>query len=116
VAPVCRSPIAYRGQDRVRRDIANLKAALAAAGLQDGYLNAVAPGSCGRFGNEFYDTDEELIYACADAMREEYQTIIDAGLTLRGSPAIRSDRGGRVRHLVIYGLACSPRARAHCGR
>jgi 5-methyltetrahydropteroyltriglutamate--homocysteine methyltransferase len=89
VAPVCRSPIAYRGQDRVRRDIANLKAALAAAGLQDGYLNAVAPGSCGRFGNEFYDTDEELIYACADAMREEYQAIIDAGLTLQlDDPAI----------------------------
>ncbi|HEX5194690.1 MAG TPA: cobalamin-independent methionine synthase II family protein [Solirubrobacteraceae bacterium] len=89
VAPVCRSAIAYTGQERVQRDIANMKAAMAAAGVQDGYLNAVAPGSCGRFGNEFYDSDEELIYACADAMREEYQAIIDAGLMLQlDDPAI----------------------------
>ena len=89
VAPVCRAAIAYQGQERVARDIANFKAGLAAAGLQDGYLNAVAPGSCGRFGNEFYATDEELIYACADAMRHEYQAIIDAGLMLQlDDPAI----------------------------
>jgi len=66
-APICRGPITYRGHDAVQRDIANFKAALEAAGLQDGYLNSVAPGSCGRFGNEFYDSDEELLYACADA-------------------------------------------------
>ena len=89
VAPVCRSAIAYTGQDRVQRDIAHMQAAMAAAGVQDGYLNAVAPGSCGRFGNEFYDSDEELIYACADAMREEYQAIIDSGLMLQlDDPAI----------------------------
>ena len=89
VAPVCRAAIAYQGQERVARDIANFKAGLAAAGLQDGYLNAVAPGSCGRFGNEFYATDEDLIYACADAMRHEYQAIIDAGLMLQlDDPAI----------------------------
>jgi len=89
VAPVCRSAIAYTGQERVQRDIANMKAAMAAAGVQDGYLNAVAPGSCGRFGNEFYDSDEELIYACADAMREEYEAIIDSGLMLQlDDPAI----------------------------
>jgi 5-methyltetrahydropteroyltriglutamate--homocysteine methyltransferase len=89
VAPVCRGAIAYTGQDRVQRDIAHMQAAMAAAGVQDGYLNAVAPGSCGRFGNEFYDSDEELIYACADAMREEYQAIIDSGLMLQlDDPAI----------------------------
>ena len=49
----------------------------------------MAPGSCARFGNEFYDNDEEMIYACAAAMREEYQAIIDAGLTLQlDDPAI----------------------------
>jgi 5-methyltetrahydropteroyltriglutamate--homocysteine methyltransferase len=89
VAPVCRAPITYTGQEQVGRDIANLKSALDAAGLEDGYLNAVAPGSCGRFGNEYYDSDEELIYACADAMREEYKAIIDAGLILQlDDPAI----------------------------
>ena len=49
----------------------------------------MAPGSCARFGNEYYENDEELIYACADAMREEYQAIIDAGLILQlDDPAI----------------------------
>jgi 5-methyltetrahydropteroyltriglutamate--homocysteine methyltransferase len=88
-APICRGPITYQGHDAVQRDIANFKAALDAAGLQEGYLNSVAPGSCGRFGNEFYDSDEEILYACADAMREEYQAIIDAGLMLQlDDPAI----------------------------
>ncbi|MGH2871718.1 MAG: epoxyalkane--coenzyme M transferase, partial [Solirubrobacteraceae bacterium] len=89
VAPVCIGPIAYTGQELIQRDIANFKAALDAAGCTDGYLNSVAPGSCARVGNENYADDEELIYACADAMREEYQAIIDAGLTLQlDDPAI----------------------------
>ena len=83
VSPVCRGPITYRGQEAVAADIAHFKAGLAAAGLSDGFMNAVAPGSCSRFGNEYYDTEEELLYACADAMREEYQAIIDAGLILQ---------------------------------
>jgi 5-methyltetrahydropteroyltriglutamate--homocysteine methyltransferase len=82
-APVCRGPITYIGAEAVQRDIANLKAAMEAAGVSDGYLNAVAPGSCMRFGNEYYATDEELLQACADAMREEYRAIVDAGLMLQ---------------------------------
>jgi 5-methyltetrahydropteroyltriglutamate--homocysteine methyltransferase len=83
IAPVCRAPITYTGQEAIQRDIANFKAALASQGLETGYLNSVAPGSGARFGNEHYDNDEELIYACADALREEYQAIIDAGLSLQ---------------------------------
>ncbi len=89
VTPVARGPVTYTGQEMVQRDIANFKAALDAHGLQDGYLNSVAPGSCARFGNEFYEDDEALIYACADAMREEYTAIIEAGLMLQlDDPAI----------------------------
>lgn len=89
VAPVCRSPITYTGQEAIQRDIANFKAALDAAGLDDGFLNSVAPGSCARVGNEHYGDDEELTYACADAMREEYEAILDAGLMLQlDDPAI----------------------------
>jgi 5-methyltetrahydropteroyltriglutamate--homocysteine methyltransferase len=89
VTPVARAPVTYTGQEMVARDIANFKAALESQGLQDGYLNSVAPGSCARFGNEFYEDDEALIYACADAMRLEYQAIIDAGLMLQlDDPAI----------------------------
>ncbi len=82
IAPVCRGPISYRGQEDVQRDIADMKAAMAAAGVSDGFLNSVAPGSCARFGNEYYAGDEEIMmmmYACADAMREEYVAIVEAG-------------------------------------
>jgi len=58
IAPVCRGPISYRGQEDVQRDIADLKAAMAAAGVSDGFLNSVAPGSCARFGNQYYADDE----------------------------------------------------------
>jgi 5-methyltetrahydropteroyltriglutamate--homocysteine methyltransferase len=89
MAPVCRGPITYTGQQAVQRDIADLKAALAATGQHDGFLNSVAPGSCARFGNEYYSDDEEQLQACADAMREEYVAIIDSGLGLQlDDPAI----------------------------
>ena len=89
LAPVCRGPITYTGQEAVQRDIADLKAALDAAGIADGFLNSVAPGSCARFGNDYYADDEEMLAACADAMREEYVAIIEAGLVLQlDDPAI----------------------------
>ena len=46
IAPVCRGPITYQGHEDVQRDIANIKAAMEAAGVEDGFLNSVAPGSC----------------------------------------------------------------------
>ena len=56
---------------------------MAASGVEEGFLNAVAPGSCARFGNDYYDDDEEFLLACADAMREEYKAIVDAGFILQ---------------------------------
>jgi 5-methyltetrahydropteroyltriglutamate--homocysteine methyltransferase len=89
VTPVARGPITYTGQEAIQRDIVHFKGALESQGLHDGYLNSVAPGSCARFGNEYYDDDEALVYACADAMREEYTAIIEAGLMLQlDDPAI----------------------------
>jgi 5-methyltetrahydropteroyltriglutamate--homocysteine methyltransferase len=89
IAPVCRGPIAYQGQADVQRDIADMKAAMAAAGVADGFLNSVAPGSCARFGNEHYADDEEMLWACAEAMRAEYTAIVEAGLILQlDDPAI----------------------------
>jgi 5-methyltetrahydropteroyltriglutamate--homocysteine methyltransferase len=88
-APVCRAPITYTGQEALQRDIADMKAALEASGLTNGFLNSVAPASCARFANEHYANDEEMLYACADAMREEYVAIVESGLTLQlDDPAI----------------------------
>jgi len=60
-----------------------MKAGLAAAGVEDGFMTSIAPGSASRIGNEHYQTEEELIFACAEAMREEYRAILDAGLVLQ---------------------------------
>jgi 5-methyltetrahydropteroyltriglutamate--homocysteine methyltransferase len=81
--PVCRGPITYTGAEAIRADIVHMKTALDAAGVDEGFMTSIAPGSASRIGNEYYKTEEELIYACADAMREEYRAILDAGLVLQ---------------------------------
>jgi 5-methyltetrahydropteroyltriglutamate--homocysteine methyltransferase len=81
--PVCVGPVVYRGQEAIQADIAHFKAALAACGVEQGFMTSVAPGSASRLANTYYKTDEEFLFACADAMREEYKAIIDAGLILQ---------------------------------
>ena len=83
VFPKVTGPVEYTGYDAVAGDIANLKAGLSAAGLSEGFLASLSPGSCSRIANEYYSTEEEFIYACADAMREEYKAIVDAGLIVQ---------------------------------
>jgi 5-methyltetrahydropteroyltriglutamate--homocysteine methyltransferase len=67
----------------IRADIANFNAALGAAGVAEGFMTAVAPASCARIGNTYYKSEEEFLHACADAMREEYKAIVDAGIILQ---------------------------------
>jgi len=87
-SPIARGPITYIGQEALAQNIANLRAALDAAGVEDGWMNSVAPGSC-RFPTDYYSSDEELLYDTAEALREEYKAIIDAGLVLAlDDPAI----------------------------
>jgi 5-methyltetrahydropteroyltriglutamate--homocysteine methyltransferase len=81
--PVCIGPLSYIGQEMIARDIANFKAALAASGVAEGFMTSVAPGSAYRIGNTYYEKDEEFLYACAEALREEYKAIVDAGLILQ---------------------------------
>jgi 5-methyltetrahydropteroyltriglutamate--homocysteine methyltransferase len=87
--PVCVGRLTYTGQAAVQSDIANFKAALHAAGVQEGFMTSIAPGSASRIANRYYKTEEEFLFACADAMREEYKAIVDAGLVLQlDDPAI----------------------------
>jgi 5-methyltetrahydropteroyltriglutamate--homocysteine methyltransferase len=81
---VCTGPIAYTGQAEVRRDIDNFKAALAAAGVKEGFLPVAAPSSViPDRRNEYYKSDDECLEAIAAAMRAEYRAIVDAGLYLQ---------------------------------
>jgi 5-methyltetrahydropteroyltriglutamate--homocysteine methyltransferase len=90
--PTCVGPLHYIGGDAIRADIANCKAALAAAGIDEGFMTSIAPGSTTRMGNVYYKTYEEFLFAAADAMREEYAAIIDAGLVLQlDDPALATN-------------------------
>ncbi len=87
--PVCVAPLTYTGHEAIKADIAHLKAALSAAGVEEGFITSIAPGSASRIANRHYKTEEEFLFACADAMRDEYKAIVDAGLILQlDDPAI----------------------------
>ncbi len=82
--PVCRGPIRVRDLSGLKKDIANLKAALASAQIENGFMNAVSPGTISVFQpNEYYKSHEEYLAALAEAMREEYELIVGSGLALQ---------------------------------
>ena len=81
VPMVCTGPISYRGQEALRKDIENLKTALAGLKPEDAFMPAVAPSGVGT--NEYYPSDEEYLQALGDTLRIEYQAIVDAGFTLQ---------------------------------
>jgi 5-methyltetrahydropteroyltriglutamate--homocysteine methyltransferase len=81
--PVCDGPLSYVGSDQVQRDIENLKAGMQASGADSAFMCSLGPGSCSRIGNTHYATEEEFIWACAEAMREEYLAITGAGIIVQ---------------------------------
>ena len=81
---VCTGPITYRGQAALARDIDNLKLALAQVPYEEAFMPAVSPAQLAGWNkNEYYKTEEEFRVVIADALREEYRAIIDAGLVLQ---------------------------------
>ena len=81
--PVCTGPIKYIGQAAIAADIAKLKAAMAAADVDEGFMCSISPGSFARGEDLHYKTGEEFVFAAADAMHEEYKAIVDAGIVLQ---------------------------------
>jgi 5-methyltetrahydropteroyltriglutamate--homocysteine methyltransferase len=82
--PMCTSEVRSKGQGELQKDIANLKAAMAQHGAPEGFMNAASPGVISLFlQNDFYPNRDAYLAALADAMAEEYRTIVDAGLMLQ---------------------------------
>ncbi|CTQ50794.1 cobalamin-independent methionine synthase II family protein [Jannaschia donghaensis] len=82
--PMCTGPVKSKGQDELKTDIANLKAAMANHGATQGFMNAASPGVISLFlQNEHYGSRDEYLAALSDAMAAEYRTIVDAGLYLQ---------------------------------
>ena len=85
-AQVCVGPIKYTGHDVIIRDLANLKAARPD---REAFFTSVAPASMAYNGvNEYYKTEEEYVYAIAEALRQEYLAIHEAGFILQVDDAV----------------------------
>jgi 5-methyltetrahydropteroyltriglutamate--homocysteine methyltransferase len=81
---VCGGPITYTGQDVLRADLERLRAACEAAGAETAFVPAVSPITIAlQRPNEHYNTDDEFLYAIADAMAVEYRMIVQAGFLLQ---------------------------------
>ena len=82
--PMCTGEVRSRGQDELNKDIANLKAAMDRHGADRGFMNAASPGVISLFlQNQHYSSREAYLAALADAMKDEYETIVAAGLDLQ---------------------------------
>lgn len=84
--PACIGPVSYCGYGALQRDLDNLRVALTACGRHPSgaFLSAASPGIIAlSLSNQYYPTEDEYLAAVADAMREEYRRIIDAGFMLQ---------------------------------
>jgi len=82
--PVCVDELRYVGQAELQRDLTNFTTALAGVSVAGAFLPANTPGTIEHWmANEYYKNDEAFLFAIAEAMREEYRAIVDAGLLLQ---------------------------------
>ena len=83
----CTGPITY-DPTALKQDITRLEAAVRSVGATDVFLPVVAPASVYWLRNEYYATEEEFVFAVADALHEEYKGIVDAGFLLQVDDAV----------------------------
>ncbi len=82
--PMCTGEVRSKGQGELGKDITNLKAAMEKHGAERGFMNAASPGVISLFlQNDHYPSRDAYLAALADAMREEYETIVAEGLDLQ---------------------------------
>jgi 5-methyltetrahydropteroyltriglutamate--homocysteine methyltransferase len=80
---VCQGPITYKGQALLQQELARFKAALQGVNVEEAFVPAIAPGMVGRGQNQYYASDEEYVFAIAQALQTEYRAIVDAGFILQ---------------------------------
>ncbi|MCH8983500.1 MAG: cobalamin-independent methionine synthase II family protein [Acidobacteria bacterium] len=82
--PKCVGQIDIKDTTALETDLTNFRAALESVGQTDAFMNSASPGVIALFQpNEFYESHETYLYAIADAMRHEYEAIVDAGFLLQ---------------------------------
>jgi len=81
---VCAGPISYKGHEQLKAELDLLKFALDGVNATEAFVPAIAPSNIETTTpNEYYKTEEEYVFAIAQAMREEYQAIVQAGFLLQ---------------------------------
>jgi 5-methyltetrahydropteroyltriglutamate--homocysteine methyltransferase len=82
--PACNGPVARKGMAEVESDLQNFRQALVGTKVTEGFMTAASPGVVSMFlGNTHYKTEEEFLWAVADAMKPEYEAIVNAGYVLQ---------------------------------
>ena len=80
----CVGPIKYKGQEELKAELNRLRNALAGKRIVEAFVPSIAPSNVETTTpNEYYPSDEAYVFAIADAMREEYKAIVDAGFLLQ---------------------------------
>ena len=79
----CTGPVKYVGHAAIKRDIDNLKSALAGTRAEDAFMTAVSPATLQILPNEHYKNREDYTWALAEAIHEEYKAIVDAGFIVQ---------------------------------
>ncbi len=79
----CTGPVKYTGQAIIQHDIENLKSALMGGSVEEAFVTAVSPATLQILANECYKSQEDYTWALAEAIREEYKAIVDAGFILQ---------------------------------
>src|SRR5215471_15764138 len=82
--PACNAAISVRDPQAAKTDVDNLKAAMKSVHASEAFISAASPGVIALFfKNEHYASHEAYLFAIADAMRREYETVAAAGITLQ---------------------------------
>ena len=83
---IARGPVKSRGPQAINREIDAFRAAIDRSGskVEEAFIAVLAPGWLDHFiFNEYYNTDEEFLFALAEAVREEYRAVVSAGFVLQ---------------------------------
>jgi len=101
----CTAPISYRGAAALKTDLDNLKAAMANVKATEAFVPSTSVSSIEDWNrNVYYKSDEEYLFALAEAMGEEYRAIVDAGFLLQVDDP----------HLVTYYVCHPDKAMEEC--
>jgi 5-methyltetrahydropteroyltriglutamate--homocysteine methyltransferase len=77
----CTGPVEYRGEEALQRELQDFKSALFGAAPRESFVAAIAPSGVGT--NDYYSTEQDYLFAVADALHVEYQHIVDQGFLLQ---------------------------------